>query len=158
MLGTVAVEIAQQQPGTIAIQARRRLVAKDDSGVVHERPCGGHALLLAGRELLRTMVESVTEPEVDEDVLGSHALLPSRHHPGEPGRAENVLKRGQRVEQAEGLEYIAYAACAKPITSRLSELVEVRRVDLDQPLAWAQKPRDDMQERRLTGAVLPLER
>src|SRR5690606_16675925 len=68
--------------GRVGVEIPRRFVGEDDLGTSGQSPGGGHALLLAARQLAGPVVETVTQAE-DLDHLV--APLPVQVRPGDAG-------------------------------------------------------------------------
>jgi hypothetical protein len=88
------------------IEVAGGLVGKDDRRLVDERPRNGDALLLAARQLIREMVETVAKPDDLQRIHRAPMTLCSLH----PGAAVveqrqlHVIERGRAREQVEALK------------------------------------------------------
>ena len=137
-----------------AVEIACRFVGEDELGAVGQRAGHGHALLLAGRELAREMVELVAQPHALEQrrrVRPVHAA-PERH-------AElHVFQRVVALQQVEGLENIADGLRAQPVAPGLTEFGQVPAVEHDAARVRREDAGDEVEEGRLARAALAPER
>src|SRR5581483_403948 len=85
----------------VRVEVAGGLVGEDQVGPVDQGPGAGDALLLAAGELGRAVREAVGDAQPTDQVAEP---LPVDLGPGQVGREGDVLGRGQRRNQVEGLE------------------------------------------------------
>ena len=147
--------LAQQREHLAAgaqVERAGRLVGEHELGLADQRPRDRHALLLAAGELGRAMARAVGEPDGRERLAHRAARQPPA---GEPRRQRDVLRRGQRRQQVEGLEdepdALAPQAGQRPLASR----AELEVTEDDSSRGRPVEPGGGLQERRLAGARRP---
>ena len=125
------------------------LVGEDHVGLPDERPGDRDPLLLTARELCGTVLDPVPQPDAFERRPDRGA----RNAPaGEPRRQRDVLLRGERTEQVEGLEHEADALAPEPGERVLRQPVERLVAEPHAAGGGAIKSRGQLQQRRLAGA------
>src|SRR5438270_1937576 len=122
------------------------LVGEDQRRLVGERPRDRHALLLAARELRRTMIQPFGEAERAKQVLGA---ISCRLHarPTNELRENNIL---DRVEFGQQVVELIDEAEKLPAQSRAPVVVKAGRflaVEADRPLEAALEQSDRLQQR-----------
>jgi hypothetical protein len=95
----------------VRVEVAGGLVGEDQIGLVDQRPGAGNPLLLTAGELGRAVRETVRDAQLPDQVAEPVAVDPG---PGQVGREGDVLGRGQRRDQVEGLEDEADLVPAQP--------------------------------------------
>ena len=144
--------LAQQRQDLAArgrVEVAGRLVGEHHARTRHERPRDRDPLLLAARQLRRAVRETITEPDL-LDQLGQPLRV--RLAAGELERQRDVLGRREHRQQVEELK-------DEPdvVTAQLGQLRVVERRDLDagdRDLARRRpvQPGEDVHQRRLARA------
>ncbi len=134
------------------VERGHRLVEEEDLGLVGHRPCQGHALGLAARELGGAASSERRETQLLQPLLRQR---PRRRaaDTGRPGGEGDVVAHVEVGEQAVVLE-----DHARPTPLRRQEHVPVLpgvRADLDPTLGELGQPGDGAQQGGLAGAVGP---
>ena len=139
----------QHGPPGARVERAGRLVGEHDARLADEGARDGDALLLAARELGRSVAAALVEADAVQDVADDGPAQPLA---GEPRRQRDVLLGGQRAEQVEGLEDEADPLAAQAGEGSLVETVELELVEVDAALRRPVQARGDLQQRRLPGA------
>jgi hypothetical protein len=85
----------------LAVQVPGRLVGEHDVGPGHQCPGHGHALLLSAGQLRRPVVQAVGDAERAHDAVEPVGIDAGAR---QLQRQQDVLLRGHRGQQVEGLE------------------------------------------------------
>ena len=121
-------EEGEQVGAGLGVEVARGLVGEDDLGPGHEGPGRRHPLLLAARELGGPVVEAVTKADDVDDAV--EPLL-VRLLAGEGEGEGDVLGRGERGQQVEGLEDEADAVPTQAGQALVVERAELGVADVD---------------------------
>ena len=137
----------------LMVEIAGRFVGQHELGFVGQGAGDGHALLLAGGELPRIMLEAVAQPDAFEQFYGERAV-----HPGAEGHAQqHVFEAGVALEQVEGLEDVADGRGAQAVARRLLQRRHLPAGNGDAPGVGSKDAGDQMEERGLARAALALE-
>src|SRR4051812_9062385 len=131
-----------------AVEGAGRLVGEDHVGLADQRAGDRHALLLAAGELGGTVASALAEPDALEHVADRGAGEPL---PGQPRWQRDVLLRGQRAEQVEGLEDEADALAAQARQGSLAELGQLVLAEPDAAAGGPVEARGALQEGGFAG-------
>ena len=83
------------------VEVAGRLVGEDDLGTAGEGPGDGDALLLPAGQFRRSMLQAVLQPDGLDDLVEPRRVGLA---PGEAAGQRDVLRRGERRDEVEGLE------------------------------------------------------
>ncbi len=129
------------------VQVAGGLVGQQQGGLGDQGAGDGHALLLAARELARTVAHAVREAHDSEGVLGAFLAFLGRERGQQEGQLD-VLQRAGARQQVEALEDEADAAVAdvgQPVATQFLDALSVQFVGAPTgPVEAA----DDVHERR----------
>ena len=131
------------------VEVAGRLVGEDQRRARRGGAGDGDALLLAARKLRRVMGQPVAE--ADRFELGRGAG-PGVGLAGQLERGGDVLLRGHRRQQVEGLQHDADAAAAGAGERVLVERLEIGAGDVDRAAARALEPGQHRHQRALARA------
>src|SRR5690348_11499240 len=132
----------------VRVEVAGGLVGEDQVGLVDQRPGAGDALLLAAGELGRAVREAVGDAQPADQVAEP---LPVDLGPGQVGREGDVLRRGQRGDQVEGLEDEADLVAAQPGEPGVVEPADLLAADERLPRRRPVQAGHAVHERRLAG-------
>ena len=110
----------------VRVEVARGLVGEDQVGPVDQGPGAGAALLLAARQLGGPVRQPVRDAQLGHEVVEPllvHLLA------GQVGRQRDVLARGQRGHEVEGLEHEADAVAPQLGEARVVEAPDVEVAD-----------------------------
>ena len=148
-LGHRVAQERQQVGGSIGVQVAGGLIGEDEGRFVDQRPGARDALLLAAGHLARPVLQPVGDAQllhqVAEPVLVN---LVTRQGRGQG----DVLGRGQRRNQVEGLEHEADAVPPQPGQPAVVQLPDVLAVHERLPGGRPVQARHAVHERRLARA------
>jgi hypothetical protein len=133
----------------VRVEVAGGLVGEDQIGLVDQRPGARHPLLLAAGELGRAVREPVRDAELPDQVAEPVAVDPG---PGQVGGQGDVLGRGQRRDQVEGLEDEADLVPAQPGEAGVIQPADVLAAHEGLPRRRAVEARHAVHERRLARA------
>ena len=172
------LQVAEDVPGDLGIQARDRLVGEDQLGLLDQGSRDAHALLLAARERVGPLARLVGQIHALQTHQGKGPLL-AREVVAEDGQRrlvagparEDVGENGQPLHQVELLEDHADAPARGPqrprvVTERLPPEDHLPRRRGNEAvhaahegrLAGAARPEDDDEFSRPDAEVHPRER
>ena len=134
-------------PG-LRVELAGRLVGQQQGRLVGQRPCNGHPLLLAARQLVRPMVGPVRQAHQLEQ-LADPLLALRRLRSDQPQRHLDVLRGRQDRQQAEGLEDEADPARRKATSSASDSSDTVSPSTTTLPARRPVEGADQRQQRRL---------
>jgi hypothetical protein len=133
----------------VRVEVAGGLVGEDQIGLVDQRPGAGHPLLLAAGELGRAMREPVRDAQLLHQVAEPVAVGLG---PGQVSGQGDVLGRGQRRDQVEGLEDEADLVPAQPGEPGVVEPADVLAAHERLPRRRPVQPGHAVHERRLARA------
>ena len=99
--GPLAAEAAQGQQhhlGRGCVQAGAGLIGEQHGRIIGQSACHSHALLLAPRELRRSVGETRLEAKLGEEITGPLALRTPRDGIGEAHGEHDVLQGRERSQ------------------------------------------------------------
>ena len=111
MVGDRCTQERQQLPGRARIEVAGGFVGEDEFGAADQRPGTGDPLLLTTGHFTGTMREAIGDPERFDEMVKPRLV---DLHPSEVERKRDVLGRGQRRDEVEGLEHEADPIPAQP--------------------------------------------
>ena len=131
------------------IQIARRLVGKEDAGVIDQRAGNGDALLLAAAELGGKVIETAREADAVEQVagLGFASLIPGA---AEHGGEKDIFQGGQFGQQEVGLEDKTHPAIAQISLLVAAKGEELFSLELDRACARTFQARKDVEQGRFS--------
>jgi methylisocitrate lyase len=144
----------QSLGGVLAIQIAGGLIGEDQLGAVGERPGHGDALLLAGGELARIVVETVAEPDAGQHLSGMSAVGATR---AEAHAEDDIFQDGEPLEEIEGLKDIADFFGPEAVTAGLAQRGHLGGIESDATGIGAEDAGDQMQEGSLARTALAAE-
>ena len=123
------------------VESARWLVGENDLAAVHQRTRDGYALLLAARELVRPMIESLAQPQRRQQRFGADGALGCRKPRIDAGHLD-VLLRGLARQQVVALEHEAERFAAQPReTVRVEALNVAPRKQVSAALGRSRQPK-----------------
>jgi len=137
------------------VEVAGRFVGEDDVGPAGQRPGTGDPLLLAAGQLARPVVEPVAQTDGVDDPVEPRLV---RLATGEVERQRDVLQRGERWYQVEGLEDEPDAVAPQLGEPLVVERGQLRVTDEDLPAGRRVEPSQAVHQRGLAGAGRPHDR
>ena len=136
-----------------AVEVAGRLVGQQYRRAIGERAGQRNTLLLAARELRRTMVETLAQADALQRFADALRALGAIDF-GEAHRQLNVLRDGHRRDEMEGLEDHAdiVAAIAREVLGR--HLREIAPLHDDRAGSWSIETGEQVEQRRFAGSGL----
>jgi hypothetical protein len=120
-----------------AVEIAGRFVGKDDPGAWAERASNGNPLLLTARQLGGIMVQPVRQPDRRQFGFGTRKGI---GFPGQFHRHGDILTRGHRGQEVEGLEDDADPAAPRNGQPVFVQRSEIGARHLDTPRGRALQP------------------
>ncbi len=146
-----AVELGHQLDDAGArgpVEVARGLVREEHPRLVAERAGEGDPLLLAPRKLRGVVVAAVAQSHPLEQLVGAEARIEAAQLEGDL----DVLPRGQRGDEVEGLEDEADLLRAQPRPRVLAQRAELDAVEEDAPAGGPVEARHQREQRALAAA------
>lgn len=138
--------------GVLGIEARGGFVGEDEFGLAGEGAGDGDALLLPDAEVLGEG-SWVGDAEFCEE--GARAVVVfGGGDAGEREGEENILERGEAVEEVEGLEDDADVFSAEVVSCGTGDFVDVSAGDAEGAGCGLEQPEDEIEECGFPGAGL----
>ena len=137
--------------GVVGVEIARGLIGEDDRGIVDKRQAHRHALLLATRQLLRSLEALGLQANGLQQAFGARPPL-LRRHPGQQHGEFEILDGREAGDEIEELEHEANLAQAIKLELALGHGRDILAIDPDFAAARPVHAAQQIEDRGLAAA------